>query len=140
MLIREDEDARFGDNLCGGGSWGHDVWVGDMGDDTAHWQGFGRIPPQCFPQANWTTTLERARRWMGVSYYVGSNGKGGITGSGDLLLMLPQHSCKVHCNWDHYGPVSGVGEVSRVKYFQSVVGRRRDADSGLGGGTDGEGG
>ena len=137
MLIREDEDARFGDNLCGGGSWVHDVWVGDMGGDTAHWKGFGRIPPQCFPQDDGTTTLERAGWWMGVSYYVGSNGKVGITGSGGLRLMLPQHSCTVHCNQDHYGPVSGVRSVSRVKDVQSVVERRRDADSGLGGGTDG---
>ena len=101
---------------------------------------FGRIPPQCFPQADGSTTLERAGRWMGVSYSVGSDGRGRITGSGDLGIPTPEHSCTVHWNQDHYGPVSSVGAVSRFKDGQAVVVRQRDAYSSLGGGTDGGGG
>ena len=33
-------------NLCGGGPGVPAVWVGDVGDDTAHWEIVGRIPPQ----------------------------------------------------------------------------------------------
>ena len=77
---------------------------------------------------------------MGVSYSVGSDGRGGITGIGDLRLMLTEHSHTVNCNQDHYGPVSGVGAVSRVKDGKAVVGRKPDADIGFRGGTDGGGG
>ena len=46
-----------------------------MGDDTPHWEGFGRIPPQDGPQDDGTTILERAGQWMGVSPYGGSDGR-----------------------------------------------------------------
>ena len=36
---------NLGDNLCGGGSSGPAVRVRDVGDDTTHWEGFGRISP-----------------------------------------------------------------------------------------------
>ena len=34
------------ENLRGGGSGGIYVRVGDVNDDTTHWEGFGRITPQ----------------------------------------------------------------------------------------------
>ena len=34
------------ENLRGSGSGGIDVRVGDVGDDTTHWEDFGRIIPQ----------------------------------------------------------------------------------------------
>ena len=50
----------LGENLHGGVSGGPNVWVRDVGDDTAHWEGLGRIPPQGGLQADGTTTLERS--------------------------------------------------------------------------------
>ena len=42
----------LGPELLGGGTVGHDLRVGDVGHDTAHWEDFGRIPPQGGPQAD----------------------------------------------------------------------------------------
>ena len=44
-------------NLRGGGPGGTAVWVGDVRDDTAHWECFGSIPPQGGPQADGTATM-----------------------------------------------------------------------------------
>ena len=33
-------------DLRGGVTGSFTVWVGDVGDETPHWEGFGRIPPQ----------------------------------------------------------------------------------------------
>ena len=112
-----------------------------MGDDTAHWECFGRIPPEVGPQTDGTTTLERAGLWVGVCR---SECEGGTTGGVDLCLLPPEHSHTVHCDQAHYGPVSGGGEASKVTGDQAVVGTGRlelggDADSGSVGGTDGGG-
>ena len=77
------------DNLHGGGSFSDYIQVGDVGDDTAHWEVFGRIPPHGGPQADGKTTLERTGRWMGVSPARGSNYRGDLTGSGYLRLSPP---------------------------------------------------
>ena len=42
--VRECLD--LGEHLRSGSSCGADVWVGDVGDDTTYWEGFGRITPQ----------------------------------------------------------------------------------------------
>ena len=62
-----------------------------------------------------------------------------------IRLTPPEHSCIVHCNQDHYGPVSGGSLEAGVKVDQEVVGEGRlglggDADGGPGGGMDGGGG
>ena len=44
------------ENLRDSGSGGHAVWIGDVGGDTAHWEGFGWIPPKGGPQAGGKTT------------------------------------------------------------------------------------
>ena len=116
-----------------------------MGDDTAHWAVFGRILPQGGSQDDGKTTLERTGRWMGVSPTRGRDGGGGIIGGVDLRLPLTEHSHTVHCNQDHYGPVSGGGAEAGDKGGQLVVGEGRlglggDADCGSGGGMDGGGG
>ena len=53
---------EVGNNLRGGGPGGSTVCVRDVGDDTTHWEGFGRIPPQDVPQADGTSISERERR------------------------------------------------------------------------------
>ena len=40
----------LGENLRGGGPGCSVIWVGNVGDDTAHWEAFGRIPPQGVPR------------------------------------------------------------------------------------------
>ena len=45
-------------NLLGSGLGDSSVWVGDVGYDTAHWEGFGQIPSQGGPHADGTATLE----------------------------------------------------------------------------------
>ena len=37
-----------------------------MGDDTTHWEGLGKIPPQVGMQADRTKTSDRAVQWMSV--------------------------------------------------------------------------
>ena len=61
----------LGEDLRDGGSGGHALRVGDVGNDTTHWEGFGRITPQGVPQADGETTLDRMGWWMGVSPAVG---------------------------------------------------------------------
>ena len=39
----------LGGNVRGGGSGGHAVQLGDVVDDTMHWEGVGRISPQGGP-------------------------------------------------------------------------------------------
>ena len=82
---------------------------------------------------------------MVVSPACGSDEKCGITGGEDLRLLQPEHSCTVHCDQFHYGPVSGSVEASGVTggEMMVVIGRLRfgrDADGGLGGAIDGWGG
>ena len=53
-----------------------------------------------------------------------NKGDGGviIIGSGYLRLPLSEHSCKVHCDQAHYGPVSGGGAEVGFNCCQVVVG------------------
>ena len=64
---------------------------------------------------------------MVVSPACGSDEKGGITGGEDLRLLQPEHSCTVHCDQFHYGPVSGSVEASGVTggEVMVVIGRLR---------------
>ena len=41
--------SDIGEHLCGGGSGGSVVWVGDVGDENANWEASGRIKPQGGP-------------------------------------------------------------------------------------------
>ena len=124
VLGREGEDE--------GGS---EVLVRDVGNDTAHWEGVGRIPPQGGPQTDGTEISEVEGWEVGVPPSGGSDGGIGVTGGGDLHLPPPEHSFAVHCNRAHYGPVSGGGEASGVTGGQAVVGTGR-----LGLGWDADGG
>ena len=116
-----------------------------MGNDTAHREGFGRIPPQDGPQADGETILDRKGKWMGVSPAGGSNGGGRIIVGVILNLTPPTHSRIFHCYQAHYLSVSSGGTESGVKSGQAVVGARQlrlgwDADGGSGDGIDRRGG
>ena len=109
--------------------------------DTAHLEASSIIPPQGGPRADSTTTLEMEGRWVGVYPAIVSNGGGGITLVGYLRIIISEHSITVYCDQYHYGPVYGVGEASGFMSVRAVVRNRclvlgRDADVGLGGGTD----
>ena len=41
--------SDLGKDICGGGTISLAVWVGDVGDDTTHWEGSEWIPPQGDP-------------------------------------------------------------------------------------------
>ena len=58
---------ELGEYLCGSGSGDHALWVGDVGNDTAHREGLGRIPSQGVPHAHGETSSDRKGWWMGVS-------------------------------------------------------------------------
>ena len=105
----------LGPDLPGGGSVGNDLWVGDVGRDTLHWEGFGRIPPQGGPQSDREATSERMGRSMGIPPSGGRGGGGRTTGGGELRLLPPEHSCTVYCCQDHYGPVSGGRAEAGIK-------------------------
>ena len=109
------------DNLCGGGEGGSDVWVGDVGGDTVHWDSVGWIPLQGGPQDDGVTTSYREGRLVGISPSGRRNGGGNITGGGYLSLPPSKHSHIVHCDQAHYVPVSGGREASRDKDVQVVV-------------------
>ena len=99
----------LGKNICGSGSGGTDVWVGDVGDDTAHWERVGRIPPLGDPQEDGTETLEWGGQEVDVSPTDVNDGGCGVTGGGYLRLPPPEHICTVNCDQAHYGPVHGSG-------------------------------
>ena len=80
---------------------------------------------------------------MGVSLSFRCDDGGVITGGVYLHLPTTKHSCTVHCNQAHYGPVSCGRLETNVKGGQVVVvaGRLRlggDVCSVLGGETRGE--
>ena len=100
---------ELGEDLRGVGSGGNDLQVVDVGNYMAHWEGFGRIPPQCGPQSDGEATLERAGRCMGLPPSGGCDDGGGMTGGGYLCLSPPEHIKKVHYDQAHYGPVSSGG-------------------------------
>ena len=52
----------LGTDLVGSVSVVQDLRIGDVGHDTRHWEGFGRIPPLGGPQADGEATLERTGR------------------------------------------------------------------------------
>ena len=116
------------------------VQVGDVGDDTTHRKGVGRVPPQCGPQADWEATSAREGRHVDLPLSGGSNGGGGTTGGGDLHLPPLEQTCTVHCNQSHYGPETGGGADTRATGIQALVGIGRggcgeNADGSFRGGT-----
>ena len=92
--VRRCPDLR--EDLRGGGSGSHSLRVGYVGNDTTHWDSFGRIPPQGIPQADGETTSERTGWRMVVSPAGGSDTRGGITESGYLYIPPPENSCTVN--------------------------------------------
>ena len=77
-----------------------------MDHDTAHWEGFGKIPPQGGPQADVKATPVSMERIMGISPSGGFDGGGGISGDGDLHLLPLEQISTVYCNQAHYVPMS----------------------------------
>ena len=57
----------LGPDLLGGGPVGHAVRVGDVGDDSPHWESFGRITPQGNPQDDGEETSEREVQSVGIN-------------------------------------------------------------------------
>ena len=132
-------------NLHGGCPGGPVVWVGDVGDDTMHWEVFGLIPPQGGLQADRAATSEEEGREVGVSLAGRRDEGGGVKGGGDLVLLPLEQSCTVHGDQAHYGPVSNRRDASGFTGGQTVVGAGRlglggDVDGGKGGGMGGRGG
>ena len=86
-----------------------------MGPDTPHEEVFGRIPPQGGPQAERVETAEGKGQRLGLPPTGGYYGGDGISGSGDLRLLPPEHSPTVYCNQANYGPVSGISSETGAK-------------------------
>ena len=82
--------------------------------------------------------------WVSVSHTSRIDGGSEVAGGRYLRLPPPEHSCTVHCDQAHYGPVSSGGAETGATGLQEVViegcgGCEGDADGILGGGTDGGG-
>ena len=80
--------------------------------------------------------------WVSVSHTSRIDGGSEVAGGRYLRLPPPEHSCTVHCDQAHYGPVSGGGEASGVTGGQAVVVTLhivlgRGSDGGLVSGTGG---
>ena len=56
-------------NIRGRGPGSPVLWVGDVGNDTTHWEGVERIPPQGGPQAEGTEILEGKGWEVGIPPY-----------------------------------------------------------------------
>ena len=65
--------------------------------------------------------MERKERHMGIPPSGESDGGVGTARGGYLRLLMPQQSCTVYCNHDHYGLVSGGGAETLAKGDQLVV-------------------
>ena len=63
-----------------------------MGQHTAHWKVFERIPPQGGLYADREETSDRTGRSMGLSPDRVNDGGGNIAVGGDLSLLPPEHS------------------------------------------------
>ena len=88
----------IGTYLLGSGAIGLDVRVRDMGTDTVHEEGVGRIPPQGGPQADGAETAEGAGRRRDLLPDGGCDGGDGFSGGGDLCLPPPEHSSSIYCD------------------------------------------
>ena len=78
-------------------------------------------------------TFGDGKRGTGVPPADIGDGGGGVTEGAYLCLLPPEHSCTVHYDKDHYGPVYGGREAYKVMGDQAVVGSGR---LGLGGNMD----
>ena len=112
----------LGNNLRSGVTGGTSAWFGEVGDDTAHLECVGNIPPQGGPQADGTATSQEEGWEVGLYPAGGSDGGDGVTGGGDLRIPPTYHSSTVHCDQAHCGPVSDGREASGVTGVQEVVG------------------
>ena len=78
----------LGPYLLGVDSVSYTLRIGDVGDDTSHWVGLGKILPQGCPHADGDETSESTGRSMGISPAGGRDGVGGIERCGYLHLPL----------------------------------------------------
>ena len=88
----------IGTDLLGGSAIGNAVRVRDMGPDTAHEEGAGRIPQQDDPQADRAATAEGAVWRLNSTPAGGCHGRFGFSGGGDLYLPFPEHSSAIYCD------------------------------------------
>ena len=86
----------LGPDILGGGSVGIVVRVRDVGDDAAHQEGVGQIPPHGGPQDDREVTLEREGRSVDVPPSGGRNEGSGTAGGVELCLLLLEHGYTVH--------------------------------------------
>ena len=71
-----------GTDLLGGSAIGNDVGVRDMGPDSAHEEGVGRIPPQGGPQDDEVETTEGMGQRLGLPPSGVCDGIGGLAEGG----------------------------------------------------------
>ena len=116
----------LGPDILGGGSVGPVARVRDVGDDSSHQEGVGRIPPQGGPQDGREADSDREGLSVDILPAGGRSGGSETVGGGELHLLPQEHGHTVHYNQDHYGPVSGgVAEtgprISKRWWEQDVV-------------------
>ena len=86
-----------------------------MGYVPAHWEEFGRIPPQCGHQNYGSATTEGNIWDVGITLSGGGDFRGGPAGEGDLLHRPPEKICTEKFEQARYGPVSSGRETTREK-------------------------
>ena len=111
----------LGPDILGGGKVGIVVRVGDVGDDSMHREDVGLIPPQGGPQADGEATSSKEGWRVDITPTRACDVGGETAGGGDLRLLTPEHSHTVHCDQDHYGPMSGRGAETGDTGIQAVV-------------------
>ena len=79
----------LGPYLLGVDSVINTLQIGDVGDDTSHWGGLGKILPQGCPHADGDETSESTGRSMGISPAGGCDDGGRIAAGEDLVLPPP---------------------------------------------------
>ena len=87
----------IGEYLIGSGTIGPYIRVIYTDPDTAYAEGTGRIPPKGGLQSDGGATAEGTGQRLGLPPYLGCNGRGGVTGGGDLRLLPPEHRIAIYC-------------------------------------------
>ena len=78
-----------GNILQGGGPSGATVWIGDMGHDPTHWQGYGVLSPSGVLLTHRQTNVEGSGWKLEIPPSRRGNVRGKAEGGGDLCFPAP---------------------------------------------------
>ena len=119
-----------------GGLGGDILRVGVLGQVPEDWEGAGWLSPPGDTAADGADAMKERGRDLDIPSPGRGNGRGGTAIDRNLRRQSPDHYCKIYCDKDNYGPMSGSGAAPRGAVFEAVVGAGENKSGGdTGGGT-----